>query len=135
MSFKRGYEASNGHGAVSSQPDPNASSFEEYMRASAQHAPKQPRTMSSAQSSRQLSGSSQQNPLVIDDNDGDDDIEDGSQEAPDGSQGYSEAVLSYGLYGTLASKIVGCRFYNGYATMGEMALVRREPHNPYDRES
>jgi SWI/SNF-related matrix-associated actin-dependent regulator of chromatin subfamily A3 len=38
----------------------------------------------------------------------------------------------YVLYGTLQTKAVGCRFYNGYVTMGEMVLLRREPENKYD---
>jgi SWI/SNF-related matrix-associated actin-dependent regulator of chromatin subfamily A3 len=38
----------------------------------------------------------------------------------------------YVLYGNLRTKAVGCRFYNGYVTMGEMVLLRREPENKYD---
>lgn len=34
------------------------------------------------------------------------------------------------LVGTLNTKIVGIRYYNGYATIGEMVMLRREPHNP-----
>jgi SWI/SNF-related matrix-associated actin-dependent regulator of chromatin subfamily A3 len=30
------------------------------------------------------------------------------------------------------AKIVGCRFYDGHVTMGEMVLLIREPENPYD---
>lgn len=90
---------------------------------------KQSRTAHGAsQSSRVQLGSSQDAPLVIDDGE----EEDGSQEAPDASQGYNEAEYSYGLYGEMTSKIVGCRFYNGYATVGEMVIIRREPNNPYD---
>lgn len=29
-------------------------------------------------------------------------------------------------------KIVGVRYYNGFATAGEMVVLRREPSNPYD---
>ncbi|KAK5046215.1 hypothetical protein LTR84_008358 [Exophiala bonariae] len=39
---------------------------------------------------------------------------------------------NYQLYGILNTKIVGCRFYNGQATVGEYVKVRREPSNPYD---
>ncbi|KAI9754734.1 MAG: rRNA-binding ribosome biosynthesis protein utp25 [Chaenotheca gracillima] len=39
---------------------------------------------------------------------------------------------SYELYGTMNTKIVGIRYYNGRATKGEMVVVRREPTNPYD---
>lgn len=35
-------------------------------------------------------------------------------------------------YGDTAAKIVGCRFYIGFATQGERVLIRREPGNPYD---
>ena len=39
---------------------------------------------------------------------------------------------NYMLYGILNTKIVGCRFYNGQATVGEYVRVKREPTNPYD---
>ncbi|KIV91642.1 hypothetical protein PV10_06158 [Exophiala mesophila] len=39
---------------------------------------------------------------------------------------------NYKLYGILNTKIVGCRFYDGRATVGEYVRVRREPRNPYD---
>jgi SWI/SNF-related matrix-associated actin-dependent regulator of chromatin subfamily A3 len=35
-------------------------------------------------------------------------------------------------YGTLNTKIVGIRYYDGVATVGEVVLLRREPSNPYD---
>jgi SWI/SNF-related matrix-associated actin-dependent regulator of chromatin subfamily A3 len=34
--------------------------------------------------------------------------------------------------GSLDGKIVGIRYYNGYATPGEQVMVKREPRNPYD---
>jgi SWI/SNF-related matrix-associated actin-dependent regulator of chromatin subfamily A3 len=34
--------------------------------------------------------------------------------------------------GAIDGKIVGIRYYNGYATPGEQVMVRREPGNPYD---
>lgn len=39
---------------------------------------------------------------------------------------------SYELYGILETKIVGIRYYNGVATVGEYVTVRREPSNLYD---
>ena len=39
---------------------------------------------------------------------------------------------NYMLYGILNTKIVGCRFYDGQATVGEYVRVKREPGNPYD---
>ncbi|RSL92908.1 hypothetical protein CEP52_013572 [Fusarium oligoseptatum] len=39
------------------------------------------------------------------------------------------------LYGTFVGKIVGVRYYNGYASPGETVLCRREPHNQYDRNA
>ncbi|KAF4995851.1 hypothetical protein FDECE_12665 [Fusarium decemcellulare] len=39
------------------------------------------------------------------------------------------------LYGTFAGKIVGVRYYRGYASPGETVLCRREPHNQYDRNA
>lgn len=34
--------------------------------------------------------------------------------------------------GGIDTKIVGLRYYNGYASVGEIVMVRREPSNPYD---
>lgn len=42
---------------------------------------------------------------------------------------------SCSLPGTLNTKIVGVRFYNGIATPGEYVTPRREPHNQYDRNA
>ncbi|KAK7546073.1 SNF2 family N-terminal domain-containing protein [Phyllosticta citricarpa] len=36
------------------------------------------------------------------------------------------------LYGILPTKIVGLRYHNGFATVGEMIMLRREPQNRYD---
>jgi len=35
----------------------------------------------------------------------------------------------------MPTKIVGVRFYNGQATIGERVLLVREPNNPYDRNA
>ena len=67
--------------------------------------------------------------MLIDD---EEDEEDGSQEVVDATQGRDEAVYRFELYGVLPTKIVGCRFYNGYATDKEIVVLRREPRNPYD---
>ncbi|CAO2649002.1 Nn.00g099510.m01.CDS01 [Neocucurbitaria sp. VM-36] len=76
-------------------------------------------------------GSSQHDAIYIDD----DDEGDASQNAPDATQGYTEHAYSYGLYGTMHAKIVGVRYYDGYATLGEMVMCRREPDNQYDRNA
>ncbi|KAL5325706.1 hypothetical protein ACEPPN_006836 [Leptodophora sp. 'Broadleaf-Isolate-01'] len=34
--------------------------------------------------------------------------------------------------GAIDGKIVGVRYYNGYATPGEQVMIKREPGNPYD---
>lgn len=34
--------------------------------------------------------------------------------------------------GAIDGKVVGIRYYNGFATMGEQVMIRREPGNPYD---
>ncbi|KAL6884159.1 SNF2 family N-terminal domain-containing protein [Trichoderma longibrachiatum] len=41
-------------------------------------------------------------------------------------------VLDKELYGTFDAKIVGVRYYNGYASPGEVVLCHREPNNQYD---
>jgi SWI/SNF-related matrix-associated actin-dependent regulator of chromatin subfamily A3 len=35
-------------------------------------------------------------------------------------------------YGDLDARIVGARFYSGFASPGEVVMIRREPGNPYD---
>ncbi|KAI7547546.1 SNF2 family DNA-dependent ATPase domain-containing protein, partial [Hortaea werneckii] len=39
------------------------------------------------------------------------------------------------LFGNLPTKIVGVQYYRGIANPGEYILLRREPGNPYDRNS
>ncbi|KAF2134281.1 hypothetical protein P153DRAFT_307360 [Dothidotthia symphoricarpi CBS 119687] len=112
----------------SSQSYAHPSSSQGHGYASSPRAPKQTRTAYNSHTSRTVSGSSQHDPLVIDD----DDDEDASQDAPDATQGYNEQQYSYMLYGVQHAKIVGVRYYDGYATVGEMVICRREPHNKYD---
>lgn len=35
------------------------------------------------------------------------------------------------LYGTIDNKIVGCRYYDGIVSPGELVVLRREPSNPF----
>ncbi|KAF2108986.1 SNF2 family N-terminal domain-containing protein [Lophiotrema nucula] len=119
----------------SSQPFTNPSSSQGYL--ASQPSSSQPRPAKQARVghnrskiSRTASAGSQADPLFIDDGDEDD----GSQEVPDGSQS-NEAVYRYELYGVLQSKIVGIQYYRGYVTQGEYCVLRREPHNPYDRNA
>jgi SWI/SNF-related matrix-associated actin-dependent regulator of chromatin subfamily A3 len=119
-------------GPLSSQPYPDSGysgsqrlsqSQSKRARTSSNHAP-QP-------SAGQLLGSSQAQPIEIDDTD---EPDDGSQEVEDGT-GHSSQEYSYSLYGILPTKIVGCQYYNGMATVGEFVITRREPRNPYDRNA
>jgi SWI/SNF-related matrix-associated actin-dependent regulator of chromatin subfamily A3 len=57
------------------------------------------------------------------------DEDESSQVDPAASQDYDE---TWGFYGVLPTKIVGVRYYSGYANPGELVLLRREPHNQYD---
>jgi SWI/SNF-related matrix-associated actin-dependent regulator of chromatin subfamily A3 len=84
--------------------------------------PKQARTSYGSQA-----GSSQAEPLLIYDEE-----EDGSEEVPDAIQAHTDSEYSYALYGVLHTKIVGVRYYDGYATIDELIILRREPHNQYD---
>ncbi|RFU31148.1 hypothetical protein B7463_g5154, partial [Scytalidium lignicola] len=43
--------------------------------------------------------------------------------------------LAWVCIGAIDAKIVGIRYYSGYATMGENVLLRREPENQYDRNA
>ncbi|KAK4964870.1 hypothetical protein LTR66_012223 [Elasticomyces elasticus] len=58
----------------------------------------------------------------------DEDIDEIFQSLLDSANGSENLIL----YGTLDTKIVGVRYYEGYATPGEHIMVRREPENPYD---
>lgn len=48
------------------------------------------------------------------------------------SQNVPAAYEQYQKYGTVDTKIVGVRFYTGFATVGERITIKREPSNPYD---
>jgi SWI/SNF-related matrix-associated actin-dependent regulator of chromatin subfamily A3 len=56
--------------------------------------------------------------------DEEDEILDLSQDADEGN--------GWVCVGAIDGKIVGVRYYNGYATMGEQVMIRREPRNPVD---
>ncbi|CZT42223.1 related to helicase-like transcription factor [Rhynchosporium secalis] len=56
--------------------------------------------------------------------DEDEEIMDFSQEAEEGH--------GWVCIGAIDGKIVGVRYYNGYATVGEQVMVKRESGNPYD---
>ncbi|TVY33609.1 DNA repair protein RAD5A [Lachnellula subtilissima] len=58
------------------------------------------------------------------DPDEEDEVLDLSQDADEGS--------GWTCVGAIDGKIVGVRYYNGYATPGEQVMIRREPSNPYD---
>lgn len=80
-------------------------------------------------------GSSAANAIVLDDESiaGDDNSADGLVDAElvrDLQETYDTE-----LYGYVGTKIVGCRYYNGYVAPNEMVMARREPHNPYDRNA
>ena len=63
-------------------------------------------------------------------------MEDDARREIDLTQDFDDDVYdNYELYGILNTKIVGCRFYDGRVTVGEYVTVRREPHNPYDRNA
>ena len=46
--------------------------------------------------------------------------------------GDESSAQTFELYGTLNTKVVGIRYYTGYASVGEFVLIRREPSNMYD---
>jgi SWI/SNF-related matrix-associated actin-dependent regulator of chromatin subfamily A3 len=55
------------------------------------------------------------------------DVIDLSQDADEG--------FGWTCLGATKDKIVGIRYYNGYATPGEKVMIRREPQNQYDRNA
>jgi hypothetical protein len=111
----------------SSQPQAHGSSSQGYAQSSQSspnsRAHKQPRTTASR---RTPSGASQHDPVYVDVE------EDEDEEDVSATQGFTEQEYSWTLYGVMYGKIVGCRYYSGYATVGEMVIVRREPNNAYD---
>lgn len=56
--------------------------------------------------------------------DEDNEVLDLSQDADEGS--------GWICLGAIDGKIVGIRYYDGLATIGEQVMIRREPGNPYD---
>ncbi|KAF9730692.1 hypothetical protein PMIN04_001697 [Paraphaeosphaeria minitans] len=114
-------------------PDASASRGYAPSRASSTaRAPKSARSSYNSEPVRTAPGSSQYDPFVIDD---EDDEDDASQEVQDSSQSFGETDMSYVLYGVISTKIVGVRYYNGHANVGEIAIPRREPNNQYDRNA
>jgi SWI/SNF-related matrix-associated actin-dependent regulator of chromatin subfamily A3 len=80
--------------------------------------PSHPKTPSSQDSSGQLDhGTSFEDPIELADDD----------DAPDSPP--------LELYGTIQTKIVGVRYYDGIVTPGESILCLREPSNVYDRNA
>lgn len=59
---------------------------------------------------------------------GEEDIDEIIGSTQDAASGTDELTL----YGNLDTKIVGCQYYRGFASRGEVILTRREPGNPYD---
>lgn len=112
----------------SSRPFSQATSQAYHSHSSPQppRAPKKPRPSYSPLNRHGLAtAGSQLNPYTIDD----DDDDAGTEEVQDASQSFNEAQYRFDLYGVLHTKVVGCRFYDGVATIGEMVILRREPHN------
>ncbi|KAJ5775237.1 uncharacterized protein N7511_000248 [Penicillium nucicola] len=67
---------------------------------------------------------------------GDEDEDEQAANAVEGAQGGDDSSLaSTVLYGILAGKIVGVRFYGGRANPNERVIVKREPTNKYDRNA
>jgi SWI/SNF-related matrix-associated actin-dependent regulator of chromatin subfamily A3 len=123
------YSSSQPHARSSSQFPSSSQSYTHShgYSSSPYRAPKQPRTAYN-QAQRTTSGSSQADAIFIDE----DEDDDASQEVPDATQAYNQQQYDFTLYGILPAKIVGVRYYRGYATTGEMVVLKREPHNQYD---
>ncbi|KAF4556886.1 SNF2 family N-terminal domain-containing protein 8 [Elsinoe fawcettii] len=89
-------------------------------------APKAPR--SSQQNAPRSSLASQASFDSVDD-------ENHGNELIPSTQGVSAETEYYELYGVHPAKVVGIRYYNGYANAGETVILRREPENQYDRNA
>jgi SWI/SNF-related matrix-associated actin-dependent regulator of chromatin subfamily A3 len=122
------YSSSQSHARSSQYPSSSQGYAHSHGYSSSPHrAPKQARA-SYNQAQRTTSGSSQAD-AILDDEDEEDEA---SQEVPDATQAYNQQQYDYIHYGTKHDKIVGVRYYNGYATAGEMVVLRHEPNNQYD---
>jgi SWI/SNF-related matrix-associated actin-dependent regulator of chromatin subfamily A3 len=58
--------------------------------------------------------------------------EDGGNELVDDDVDAYDVLTRYALYGTMDTKIVGVRYYNGHISMHEMVCLFRERNNQYD---
>ncbi|KAL3474512.1 SNF2 family N-terminal domain-containing protein [Aspergillus californicus] len=66
----------------------------------------------------------------------DDDNDDGAADLVQGSQESNDSSDTTQLhYGDLATKIVGVRYYQGQASLGEHVVLKREPQNKFDRNA
>ncbi|KAI1079542.1 SNF2 family N-terminal domain-containing protein [Whalleya microplaca] len=61
--------------------------------------------------------------------------EDDDGDVIDLTQDVDNLFTSMELYGTMDTKIVGVRYYNGVVTPGEVIICRREPGNTFDRNA
>ncbi|KAJ5223581.1 hypothetical protein N7468_008123 [Penicillium chermesinum] len=52
-----------------------------------------------------------------------------------GGERQPESVSERMLYGVLETKIVGVRYYRGFANVGEHVILKREPENQYDKNA
>ncbi|ROW14507.1 hypothetical protein VPNG_03176 [Cytospora leucostoma] len=101
---------------------------------------KNPRTASASHSSRNSGSSSSQIPWLSSSNIPgqylawqqrvNNNFADEEPELLDLTQADDGPVLQ--LYGTIENKVVGCRYYNGIVSPGEVVVLRREPSNQYD---
>ncbi|KAJ5317953.1 hypothetical protein PENANT_c004G10176 [Penicillium antarcticum] len=67
---------------------------------------------------------------------GGEDEDEEAANAVEGTQGGDDSSLvSTVLYGVVAAKIVGVRFYTGHANPKERVILKREPTNQYDRNA
>lgn len=122
----QGYSSSQGHhqyGSSQGYSNSQPTSSQGYSRG--QNGSSQGRPSKQARTSGGYTGTSgsQADPFLIDD-----DEDDSDENATDPH----EAESQYQLYGSMASKIVGVRYYRGNADVGEFIIVRREPQNQYD---
>jgi SWI/SNF-related matrix-associated actin-dependent regulator of chromatin subfamily A3 len=60
------------------------------------------------------------------------DDEDGANDIIDLTGDVDEHGNAFSLVGRMQEKVVGLRYYDGFATKGEAVTIVREPSNPYD---
>ncbi|APA13003.1 hypothetical protein SS1G_08499 [Sclerotinia sclerotiorum 1980 UF-70] len=105
----------------------NSDSENEVPRAQQRKQPRLNPTAGLSRTSGGFGGSSSSQAMTVRDQWGEGDEDEDIDLSQEVEEGFGWVCL-----GAIDGKIVGVRFYNGYASPGEQVMIRREPGNQYD---